>query len=170
MIILPGDLDDLERLTFESVKTAYKNGLSVFRECASNEDIRFLAEDRLFVKKGTRARTIHGFIQLSTKEVRELQHLEIAGRMCCVYDQTVKRKFDPDLPHVATHAAIFQRSLPPKTDDKKNKLQKACEVLFNYMKEKSRWIDVTSFREGLFVELNEASLAGKYVYDPAAHR
>lgn len=166
MIILPGDLDDLERLTFESVKAAYKNGLSVFRECASDEDIRFLAEDRLYVKKGAKARTIHGFIQLSTSEVRQLEHLETVGRICCIYDQTVKRKFDPDLPHVPSHAAIFQRSLPAETENKKNKLQKACEVLFHYMKEKSRWIDVGSFRDGLFVDLNEASLAGKYIYEP----
>ncbi|MDX0506353.1 hypothetical protein GOD71_28175 [Sinorhizobium medicae] len=167
MIVLPGDFDETEQLTFESVKALFKNGLSVFRECASDDDIRNLAEDRLYIKTGAEPRTIHGFIKLVTSEVRALEHAETVGRICCVYDETVNRKFDPEAPHVSTHAGLFQRMLEAKTKDRKSKTEQAAEVLFDYMRDRTRWVGVEDFRGGKFVALNAASKERQYEYVPA---
>lgn len=165
MIILPGDLDDKEKLTFESIKSTYKNGLSVFRECASDADITNLAEDRLYIKPTQQRRSVKGLIALSAAEVRELDH-ETIGAPFCIYDQTVQRKFDKSLPHVGTHVGIFQRILAPKTPSRKEKHQQACEVLFEYMKDPTRWIDAEEFRDGFLARLNAASANGAYIYNP----
>lgn len=167
MIVLPGDIDEGDELTFESVKAVFKNGLSVFRERASNDDILNLAEDRLYIPAGKPPRTILGFIRMLTSEVRALQHPPTVGRVCCVYDETVPRKFDAAAPHVPTHAGLFQRMLPEKTEGKKGKTQDAAKVLFDYMRDRSRWIGVEQFRDGIFVEVNSASRARKYELAPS---
>ena len=165
MIILPGDFDHLESLTFTSVEDVYKKGLSVVRARATNEEITDLATDRLYVVKGAEPRTIHGFIEIDTVDVRAMQKTNVAERLFCVYDETVKRKFDPEAPHVPTHAGIFQTHFPAGEEDKKAKTKKECKKLFNYLRDPSRIIKVDKFRNGGFMTLNESSKDGKFTYE-----
>lgn len=172
MIVLPGDLDEEELLPFEAIKSAYKNGMSVFRGDATNEEIISLAEDRLYVPKGQDHRSIFGFIELDAAEVRQITHGTV-GRVYCIYDQTVPRKFDKSLPHVGSHVGIFQKYPVPEPGSKKNivenkkeKVEKAAELLFDYMKAQEKWIDVSKFRYGFLDPINEASKQGAYEYTP----
>jgi hypothetical protein len=81
--------------------------------------------------------------------------------MFCVYDQTVLRMVDTSLPPVPTHSGIFFRHLLPSGVVRKQ-LLKDCETVLYKVISADR-VDVTAFRGGLIVSLNEESRAGAFV-------
>jgi len=75
LIASPTDIDPLtNEVTSTAFEKAYENGLSVFRECATNEHIVALITDRLTIKRGRRPfPTILGLFRIECAAIREVR-------------------------------------------------------------------------------------------------
>jgi len=161
LIASPTDIDPLtNEVTSTAFEKAYENGLSVFRECATNEHIVALITDRLTIKRGRRPfPTILGLFRIECAAIREVTH-DPLGRAFCVYDQTVPRKRDATLPQVSTHATVFQRVPRPKLEGRNRMIGAANLKLFLRLRDQR--VPVQDFRDGLIVALNARSLQGEF--------
>lgn len=160
MVISPGDVDQNGNVLITSLDQARTKGLSLFRDGASNDDIAALIVDRLSRKPDQPPRTVQALIQIKTEVVRSLKQAG-HGRLFCVYDETVPRKFDASLPPVPTHVTLLQRLIPAGEDGRKEKNKKIQELLF---KEAAKnLVSVEDFRDGLIADLNKRSLAGEFL-------
>jgi hypothetical protein len=91
LLVSPGDVDED---TGEIAETAFskvaKSGLSVFRECASDDDVTALVEDRLSVLAGRKPRKVLAVLELVCHSIRDIKSGD-GQRLFCVYDETVPR-------------------------------------------------------------------------------
>jgi hypothetical protein len=159
----PVDVDQFGRVAREAFSSAYKNGLSIIRECASDDDIRNIVSDILSVKQGRPFKKILAVFQVVCTTFRHFRvmHQGNLVKGFCVYDQTVPRMLDPAAPPVPTHGAIFSRCLfeLPKT---RKQFENDCnDALHRYIAVNP--IAVDSFRNGLIAQLNHASLQGQFI-------
>jgi hypothetical protein len=160
----PTDVDpQTSDVSHSAFRWAHSNGLSVFRECASDDDVKTIVSELLAAKPGKPAKTVLALFRVRCRQIRSLTENRIEGapRMFCVYDQTVLRMVDMGLPPVPTHAGIFFRHLLPSGVVRKH-LQKDCETVLYKVISADR-VDVAAFRGGLIVSLNEQSRAGAFV-------
>ena len=112
--VSPADIDPKTNDVFATAfEKSAENGLSVFRSCASDDDMRNLVQDRLTVRAGKSPLTVLGLFRALARDLRAIQNTE-NQRAFCIYDETVPRKLDPSLPHVPTHVSIYQRTPPPR--------------------------------------------------------
>jgi hypothetical protein len=163
--VSPSDVDErTKQILATPFEKAAENGLSVFRGCASDEDIKNLVRDRLAVKPGQRFRTVLGLLKAEVQEVRTIQG-GIGGRAFCVYDETVSRKMDTSMPHVPTHVSIYQRVPAPGGKDRNKIIASDNYKLYSLLV--SQQIEIAKFRDGLLAELNNRSLAGEFVVGQA---
>jgi hypothetical protein len=159
----PTDVDEktmeLARRAFE---WAHRNGLSVFRESATDDDITALISDILTVRAGKKRKRVLALFRFVCRQIRSLTETRFPNgpRMFCVYDQTVPRIRKPELPHVPTHAGVFFRHMKPQNVGKRQ-LQKDCETVLYQVISRER-VDVATFRNGLIENLNQQSLAGAF--------
>lgn len=159
LVITPGDFDqNTGKLLLEALSDAKKDGLSVFRESATDEDIVALIGERLARRPGKQTKTVQALLRFKVQPVRDLADAH-AGRLFCVYDETVPR-FDPSLPRVATHVTILQRLRSAGSADRQTAIKKDTRALYNLI-ERS-FVDLASFRSGLILGLNQRSLDGDF--------
>jgi hypothetical protein len=159
--VSPVDVDARTNLILATAfEKAAQSGLSLFRGCASDDDIKRLVQDRLTVKAGKPHLTVLGLLKAVVLEVRGVEGA-VGGRSFCVYDETVPRKLDKSLPHVPTHVSIYQRMPPPGGEGRNKKIESDNYKLYSLLV--AQRIDVAEFRGGLLLELNKRSLAGKFV-------
>ncbi len=159
--VSPGDVDERTNQVFTTAfEKAAQNGLSVFRGCAQDEDIKCLVQDMLTVKPGRPYRTVLGLLKAVVRDIRTIQG-GVGGRAFCVYDETVPRKMDRSLPHVPTHVSIYQR-VPASGEKDRNKVIESDNYKL-YSLLVLRRIGIADFRGGLLLELNKRSLAGEFV-------
>lgn len=163
MIISPGDIDANGMMTLESLRDVGTKGLSVFRECATDEDITSLIIDRLTRRSTAKPKTVQAVLRIQTGVLQE-KTFEL-GRLFCIYDETVPRR-NPILPMVPTHATMLQRLHPPKTEGRKAKNKDGQKTLYDTVRELQ--IDLAVFRNGLIGDLNQRSLAGDFVLEEDA--
>jgi len=160
LVVSPVDLDLRTGTILSTVfEKAYQNGLSVFRECATDEHIEALVTDLLTVKQGAQPRTVLALFRIECAAIRTLSE-QPTGRLFCVYDETVPRKRDAALPRVPTHASVFQRVPAPGTEYRKSAMQAVNHRLYVLLKDAR--IAVEDFRTGLLTRLNQRSLAGEF--------
>lgn len=112
IIVSPRDIDPVSGHILERpFEKAFKNGLSVCRSLATDNDILALTEGGQTLMICT----------ASTETVRSVYD-RFGEQVFCIYDQTVKRE-NPDQPPVPTHAGVFCRR-PPRGTVARTKLQK----------------------------------------------
>lgn len=161
LIISPGDIDEEGNLLLNALRTVKEDGLSVFREGASDHDVEALVADRLSTKAGTSRRVVQGLLRFQTLGVRALAEPDL-GRSFCVYDETVPRKVTTS-PRVPTHVTVLQRLYAGGTQDRNGKNKKTQTTLFEFIHR--QLVDLSTFRGGLLLHLNEKSLAGGFELD-----
>ncbi|MBY5358634.1 hypothetical protein HFO97_01205 [Rhizobium leguminosarum] len=159
MVISPGDIDDEGNLLMEALKDVKLDGLSVFRESATDEDIVALVTDRLTRRASHEPRVVQALIMVKTGSVRELSKQD-HGRLFCVYDETVPRKNPTDTP-VATHVTILQRLQKEGTANRRGLIKAGQKALYDEIHHQR--VAIATFRDGLIEALNERSLAGDFV-------
>jgi hypothetical protein len=157
-LISPRDIDPETGIpTLPPFQKVYCNGLSVCREIATDDDVRTLLAEGLRSKSGTAGPEIQAACQANAMDIRACK--EAGSRLYCNYDQTVSRT-DGGAP-VPTHAGIFLRLFPaPNTKDRKKTLRdRAVQLRELFL---SRMIDISSFRNGLILELNGRAQSGEF--------
>lgn len=163
MFVDPVDVDERGRLARQAFETAYKDGLSIVRDCAENSDIENLVADILSVKKGANLKTIRAIFRFNCEAIRKEMVELRAGktRGFCVYDQTVPRILCPDDNPVGTHGIVLSRRLiePPMV---RRQFENDCNVTLHRLITVQP-IPVDDFRNGLIASLNARSLAGEFV-------
>lgn len=158
--VSPVDVDArTNQIHATAFEKAAQNGLSLFRGCASDDDIKSLVQDRLTVMAGRPRLTVLGLLKAVVREVRQLER-SAGGRLFCVYDETVSRKLNKVLPQVPTHVSIYQRVPPPGVEGRNKQIESDNYKLYSILV--AQRIDVASFRGGLLLELNKRSLAGEF--------
>jgi hypothetical protein len=128
----------------------YGNGLSVCRSIAADRDLLDLASEALVHAAGKSPPELAHVCEVGVQDIRDI--LEGGERAFCVYDQTVSRRNKQESP-IPVHAGIFQRVPPSGTNDRR-RLQRD---LAGRLREKfiDGRIDVSTFRGGMLVSLNE---------------
>jgi len=164
MLTDPIDLDqDTGQIAREAFAQAYKDGLSIVRERATDAEMEAVVREVLSVKPNKERRTIRAIFEFRCLTIRD-ERCVFQGsqhKAFCVYDQTVSRILEPNEPPVATHGTILSRRLfePPTT---KRQFQSDCnDTLHRIITARS--VDVTTFRNGLVATLNARSLAGEFI-------
>jgi hypothetical protein len=159
--VSPVDIDERTNLIHTTAfEKAAQSGLSLFRSCASDDDIKSLVQDRLTVKAGKPHLTVLGLLKAVVRDVRGIDGA-VGGRAFCVYDETVPRKLDKALPHVLTHVSIYQRMPAPGGEGRNMKIEADNYKLYSLLV--AQRIAVAEFRGGLLLDLNKRSLAGEFV-------
>lgn len=163
LIVSPASVDwTTKKLVSESTfSKVSENGLSVFRECASAQDIENLIIDRLTRKAEQKFKTIQALARIAVSEIHEISDIGVSGRVFCVYDETVPRRMNTFLPHVPTHATILQRLLSPGKENR-NKFGKDGRLKLYQLAEKNL-VAVEGFRGTLITDLNRRSADGEFV-------
>ncbi|MEP7452812.1 hypothetical protein [Phyllobacterium sp. SB3] len=162
LVISPGDVDEITgKLLLSSLKDAAENGLSVFRECASDDDIEALVRERLMRKADRKPKIVQALTRVKVSDIHQMENAR-SGRLFCVYDETVPRK-DASLQPVPTHGTILQRIPPPKTDNRKGLIKEDQLELLKSMQ--AQLIQLEDFRGGLIGGLNERSINGDFISD-----
>jgi len=164
MVISPGDIDDQGNLVMESLRDVKLDGLSVFRDCATDDDITALVIDRLTRRPDQEARTVQALLMLETRVVRDLSEPD-HGRLFCVYDETVPRKKQTDTP-VPTHVTVLQRLHQVGLPNRNAKIKQGQKALYD--KIHLQRVSLLTFRNGLIDALNARSLAGEFVIEETA--
>lgn len=159
LIISPGDIDEEGEILLSALRTVKEDGLSVFRESASDDDIIALVSDRLASVEGSPTKVVQGLLRIQTSVVRALQNEEL-GRLFCVYDETVPRRVI-ELPRVPTHVTVLQRLYEAGKADRKAKITTTQKMLFDSVKHLK--VDLAEFREGLLLKLNQQSIEGEFL-------
>ena len=155
--VSPGDIDERSNQIFTTAfEKAAQNGLSVFRGCATDQDIKNLVQDRLTVKPGRPFLTVLGLLKVSVRDIRVIEG-GVGARVFCVYDETVPHS----LSHVPTHVSIYQRVPAPKAEGR-NKIIQSDNFKLHSLLVQQR-IDIKGFRAGLLEDLNRRSMAGEFV-------
>lgn len=159
LIVSPGDIDEnTGELMLGMLSDASKDGLSIFRGCATNDEIYALVSERLTRKIDKPNRKIVAIARIKVESVRNLKK-ENFGRVFCVYDETVPRRREGQTP-VPTHGTILQR-LPQNKIENRNAIIKQDQL--NLLKLlKIGLVDLTSFRDGIIIELNNKSINGDF--------
>lgn len=161
LIISPGDMDDAGNLISTAFKDAYLDGLSLFRGCASDEDVSNLVVDRLTRKTADhQIKVVLSLIEFPVVEVRSQLRQELEERAFCVYDETVPRRHI-ELKRVPTHVSVLQRLPAAGTADRKTAIKSDNYLL--YTLSGGRFIDVEAFRGGLIAKLNERARSGDFI-------
>jgi hypothetical protein len=159
----PVDVDKFGRLAREAFSSAYKNGLSIIRECASDDDVKNIVSDILSVKQGRPFKKILAIFQVGCVSFRHFRSMYQGnlGKAFCVYDQTVPRMLDVSAPPVPTHGTVLSRSLfeLPKT---RKQFENDCNDALHRMLTVNP-IPIDNFRNGLVTQLNNDSLQGRFV-------
>lgn len=157
----PVDVDEEGRLAREAFKTALTNGLSVIRAQSTDEEVAELVMDILSVKPDRQRRTILAIFEVPCTTVRFYRSMYKGhlGRTFCVYDQTVPRILQRDLPPVRTHGIVLSRRLH---EGSKRKFENDANYTLHELVA-IRKIPVESFRNGMIMALNERSLRGEFV-------
>ena len=107
LVVSPRDIDEDGRPSLPQFNKAFKNGFSVCRSVASDDEMRELAIDNLLCRSDQNIRVVH---QLMIGEVVEIRSaMEGGQRIFAVYDQTVERRADKQAVRIPTHASVFQR-------------------------------------------------------------
>ena len=158
----PVDVDRFGRLAREAFSSVYKNGLSVLRECASDEDVKCIVSDILSVNQGRPYKTILAIFQVSCTSFRHFRSMYKGNlsKAFCVYDQTVPRILDSSARPVPTHGSVFSRYLfaSPKT---RRQFESDCNDALHRMIAINRIpVNIIDFRNGLIVHLNERISSG----------
>lgn len=159
MVISPGDIDDDGQLLLVALRDVKADGLSVFRDCASDQDIVDLVSDRLSRHPDKPTKIVQALLRAEVSQIRALQNEEL-GRLFCVYDETVPRR-DAKQPRVPTHATVLQRLYPAERANRKTEITNVQKALFSLIKDLK--VPIGEFRSGLLVSLNERSLAGDFI-------
>jgi len=159
----PPDVDDHGQLARDAFRSAHQNGLSVFREQASDADVEAIISDILSVKTGKKPKQVLALFRVQAAAVRLTteQRLDPPLNAFCIYDQTVPRLLQPQAPHVPIHAAIFFRHLKP-ADVSAKQLRRDCEGMLYKVISAVR-VPVDQFRNGIITGLNARSLAGEFI-------
>jgi hypothetical protein len=165
MFVDPVDVDD-GRLARTAFSKAYEDGLSVIRDHANDSEVEALATDILSVKPGQRAKTVLAIFRFICRKIRQetINFGQQNVRAFCVYDQTVPRVFSRG-PPVATHGIILSRRLysQPTT---RGQFERDCNFALHRVVAAER-VEVDHFRGGLIAKLNQRSIAGEFIRQPA---
>lgn len=160
LIVSPASVDwNAKKLIEDSFSDTTKNGFSVFREIATDDDVKAIAIDRLSRKVLAKPKTVQALVRFKVEKVRGLSSEIVSGRLFCVYDETVPRR-DPCLPRVSTHVTILQR-LPSEQPDRKRLVRDGTLVLYRLAE--TELMKASDFRGGLLEDLNTRSLNGEFV-------
>lgn len=164
----PVDVDQYGRLAREAFSSAYKNGLSVIRERASDDDVRRIVSDILSVKQGNKPKQILAVFQVSCVSFRHFRSMHQGNlvKAFCVYDQTVPRVLEVGEPPVPTHASVFSRCLFEAPKVRRQFESDTNDALHRVVAINS--IAVKDFRNGMLVQLNGESAQGRFVRQPAS--
>jgi hypothetical protein len=159
----PVDVDQYGRLAREAFSSVYKNGLSIIRAGASDNDVRTIVSDILSVKQGRPFKKILAVFRIACTSFRHfrMMHQGNLVKGFCVYDQTVPRVLNQAAPPVPTHGAVLSRclfALPTTRRQFENDCNDALHRLITINP-----VAVDSFRNGLIAQLNDASLQGHFV-------
>ena len=161
LVVSPRDYspDDgsIRQAPFEKV---FKNGLSVCRSVASDEDVTSMLIEALEHRAEETPREFIAACTASVAAIRDI--LKDGERVFCVYDQTVERH-DTELPPVPTHAGVFQRLPRPRTENRKP-IQKDFVGKLRELFLAGR-LNVDQFRDGQFVDLNRRAQTGEFERD-----
>ncbi|MFD9902452.1 hypothetical protein [Mesorhizobium sp. NPDC059025] len=161
MVVSPAYIDwNAKKILEDSFRNAASNGLSVFREIATDDDITALAIERLSRKSTAKPKSIQAIIRLKVEMVRALKSNDVDGRLFCVYDETVPRR-DATLPRVPTHVTILQRLPQPKIADRNRMIRDGHFELYKLAE--TDLMNINDFRDGLLLDLNNRSLAGDFI-------
>lgn len=164
LFIDPTEVDEATQdLARNAFKWAHINGLSVFRERATNAEIEALVTDALSFRPGRPIKTVRAAMRVTCRTLREMREarLQPAQRRFCIYDQTVPRVVDSSLTPIPTHASVFfRRSLIPGVA--KRQLQRDCEADLYDVFTVQR-VDLATFRNGLVEMMNARALKGEFL-------
>ncbi|WP_456746690.1 hypothetical protein [Bradyrhizobium sp. USDA 4354] len=160
----PTDVDQgTGRIARDAFGQAYKDGLSVIRERATNEEIEAIVKDILSVKPDRQFKKILAIFAFRCSEIRadRCTHKGSPQKAFCVYDQTVPRMLEPDEPQVPTHGTIMSRRLYELPVTRRQFENDCNDTLHRVITMQA--LDVGTFRGGLVANLNARSLAGEFV-------
>ena len=142
IIVSPADYDPISdtvlRKPFEKCAAT---GVSVVRGLAADGELVELCQERLGAAAG---KGLHLVLSGSSAAIRG--HEEAFG----IYDQTVPR-FDPALSPFPSHAGVFLRKPPPKTDGRKQRQKDYANWLFEQFEANRHSLD--TFRNGLLAPM-----------------
>ncbi|WP_433762102.1 hypothetical protein [Brucella anthropi] len=159
LVVSPGDIDpNTGKVLLEAIRDVKHDGLSVIRSVATDQEIEDLVRERLTIKPGGALRVVEAILEIKVSDLQSLVR-ENWGRLFCVYDETVPRKYS-DLPPVPTHATLLQRVPPAKTAGRNGQMKDDQKKLYDNLV--GNRIDIDSFRNGLIKQLNQRSLDGEF--------
>lgn len=164
MVISPGDIDDDGRLLLIALRDVKSDGLSVFRDHATDDDIIALVSDRLSRPADKPQKVVQALLRAQVSQIRALQNAQL-GRLFCVYDETVPRR-DKTLARVPTHATVLQRLPPAGAAERKSQINGVQTVLFNMIRDLK--VPLAEFRNGLLIDLNKRSESGAFIIQEKA--
>ena len=163
LIVSPASVDwNANKIIADSFRDAALNGLSVFRECASDADVEALVVDRLTRKADKPIKTVQALIKIGVQAIRDQVSAEVDGRLFCAYDETVPRR-NSALPRVPTHVTILQRLPKAGASGRNGKIKDGTLSLYRLAE--ASLLPLDQFRSGLLTSLNERSLAGDFTED-----
>jgi len=159
LIVSPRDYDpETGTILTRPFEKVFANGLSVWRAAGPDADVEILLSEALTRSASSPAKKIFAVCEIDVTTVRGM--VDATGeRLFCVYDQTVRR-LDGVSPPVATHANIFLRLPPPKTEDR-TRLRKDYAGLLrdSFLR---RTVPAAHYKNGLCVRLNGRAAAGEF--------
>src|SRR5258708_4767115 len=103
MLTDPIDLDQATgQIAREAFEQAYKDGLSIIREQATDAEMESVLKDILSVKPNKERRTIRAVFEFRCLNIRNERCIFQGGqhKAFCVYDQTTPRILEPNDPPV----------------------------------------------------------------------
>jgi len=157
IMISPRDYDGLTgQIAEQPFRKVFKNGLSVCRSIATDDDVKALVEDGLHHRE---VRCVRVIAEADVGQVRQLSAVQ-DRQVFCVYDHTVTR-LDTSLAPVPSHASVFLREPAPKTS-KRETLQKD---LTGKLKDLflARVVNVADWRNGALEDLNKRASEGEFL-------
>ena len=156
IIISPRDIDPASGTIFSPpFQKAFRNGVSVCRELASDEDVVSLVREG-WNRSADADPKVLSVCRATAKDIRAIRN-ESYERVFCIYDQTVARDDASQMP-ISTHAGIFGRYPPPKTADRM-KIQKDFAGRLRELFIEGE-IAIVQFREGLLTRIKLSERGG----------
>jgi hypothetical protein len=160
----PTDVDEQTgKIARDAFDQAYKDGLSIIREQATDHEVEAVVKDILSVKPERQLKRILAIFAFQCAAIRaeRCAHQGSQHKAFCVYDQTVPRVLEPNEPPVPTHGTIMSRRLYEKPITRRQFENDCNDTLHRIITVQA--LDVETFRNGLVAALNARSLAGEFV-------
>lgn len=160
LIISPRDYDpETKTIRERPFYKLFENGLSVYREIATDADVQRLCIEGLCHPASEEPKQVFAVCEIETEVARRITNAS-GDRIFCIYDQTVSPA-ETDQAPVPTHAGIFQRlPLPGTADGKRIRKDFAGQLRKRFM---AGVLDLASLRNGLFSQLNARAKNREFV-------